>query len=149
MKDNFRCFVFNRSIKDRWQWFEEVQMQKYWMQQSIWWKEELRRHKRECNWPTFQKIVKYKTENGMFWWLNCQQKFTKKSNESCHVKNCKGEKQAVYHTCIVCSTVSQYKNYLKRHMKSHETSTMDDNFVPSLAFETADQVLPDQELLRN
>ena len=30
------------------------------------WREELRRHKRGCNRPNFQKIVKYKAENGMF-----------------------------------------------------------------------------------
>ena len=40
------------------------------------WREELRRHKRESNRPKFQKIVKYKAENGMFRCLNCQQKFT-------------------------------------------------------------------------
>ena len=28
------------------------------------WREELRRHKRECNRPEFQMIVKYKSENG-------------------------------------------------------------------------------------
>ena len=71
--------------------------------------------------------------------MNCQQKFIKQSNASRHIKNCKGEKQAVYHTHSVCSKV-----FLKRHIKSHKKSAMDDNFVPSLAFEPADQVLPDQ-----
>ena len=28
------------------------------------WREELRRHKRECNCPKFQMIVNYKAENG-------------------------------------------------------------------------------------
>ena len=78
------------------------------------WREELRRHKRGCNRPNFQKIVKYKAENGMFWCLNCQQKFSKQSNASRHVENCKGEKQAVYHTCSVCCKVFQWKGYLKR-----------------------------------
>ena len=100
------------------------------------WGEELKRHKRECNHPKFQKIAKYKAER-MFWYLNCQQKFTKQSNASCHVENWKGKKQAVYHTCSVCSKMFQYKSYLKTHMKSHKKSTTDDNLVPSLAFETA------------
>ena len=47
-------------------------------------------------------------------------------------------------THAVSAIKCQYKSYLKKYMKSHEKSAMDDNFVPSLAFETADQVVPDQ-----
>ena len=83
----------------------------------------------------------------MFRCLNCQQKLTKQSTASRHVKNCKGF--VLFFTgclsqCSVCSKVFQYKSYLKRHVKSHRKSVMDDNFVVSLAFETTDQVVSDQ-----
>ena len=118
--------------------------------QSFKWRQLLKRHKAKCSYPAIKNKEKYICkEDGSFQCANCKKTFSKRSNTSCHIKTCKGDKIKNCHSFDVCQKSFAYKSILERHLKTHKDHSAqkksqsvlnptdthaDDDFVPSLVF---------------